>query len=193
MDLQHIGGTVIVVSGAVSAVVGWVKIVWPRLKRAWSTRRSVLVMAALDRIEAATQAESVKGTDRGRKLDQLTREFVLFSSTVKAVVESDTTIATFEASPDGHLIDANRTYLQWTGKTLAELLRWGWINCVHPADQAQVRRDWESACRDVRQSVSIFRMLDADGEPFRVRATAKPIPDGPTCEKFAGVLHRLDP
>lgn len=193
MDLQNLATTVTLVAGAITASVGLYRGGWAWIRERWENRSSVVIRNALTKLQQQGEAAMGERSALGRKFDVLSRDFVLFTSSVKAVIEADTTIATFEASPDGHLIDANRTYMQWTGKTLDELLRWGWINCVHPLDQDDVRREWESACRDQRQSTKQFRMLDADGREFRVRATAKPIPEGRVCEKFAGVLHRLDP
>lgn len=184
-QLQVAFGLIVGGGAALATVHRLITRTWPWLKERWANRTSRVMLAGLATLQA--QGETAVTERRA-----LMKEFSLFRATVGAIVASDETIATFEASPDGLLITANRTYLKWTGKTLEELKRWGWINSVVTEDRGKVRTEWDSACRDVRQSELFFRMLDADGQAFKVRATASPIPEGERCEKFVGVIHLLE-
>lgn len=192
-DLQRIAGAVIAISGAVGAIYGWVRIVWPRLKARWRNRTKVRVLDALERIERTCVDATRERTALTNTVGGLAKEFHLFRATVGAVIAADPDTATFEASPSGLLTDASRAYLRWTGRSFADLERWGWINAVHHEDRAKVRTEWDAAVRDQRQSVMRYRLLGADGTAFGVLVTATPIPDGAaTCEKFVGVIHRQD-
>jgi hypothetical protein len=193
LDARQIFETLVALGSAASVVAGWFLWVWPRVKRAWQNRTSVVIRAGIADLRAQGETAAAERSAQSRTLTELKRDFVLLGATMRAVVASDQTMATFEAGADGLLKDANRTYLLWTGRTFGELERWGWINCVSPQDRQRVRAEWESAVRDVRQSVMRFSLIAADGTLFEVRATATPIPEGIIpCEKFVGVIHRLD-
>lgn len=196
MDLhqwQQLAIFITAVGGALTTIVAWKARIWPWLKHRWRTRSKVVMLETLARIERSTQTATAERQKIAHDFAELKREFVLFGASVRAMIASDDTLATFEASPAGLLIDANRTYLRWTGKTPAELSGWGWINSVHVQDRQSLRVEWESAVRDVRQAILAFRMLAADGSDFKVKATITPIPEGIVpCEKFVGVIHRIE-
>lgn len=193
MDLQHGALTVTAIGGAVGTLYGGYRVLWPRMWRAWANRSKVRVEAALARIEQSSATAANERSSVARVVEELKHDFALFRAEISAFVAADPDVATFVASPQGLLTEASKTYLRWTGRSFADLERWGWVNVIHPQDQAKVRSEWDAAVRDQRQSVMRFRMIGADGGYFEVVATATPIPDGAvTCEKFVGHIRRFD-
>ena len=141
---------------------------------------------SMKRIEAKLQDNSNKAEAIGKTVN-------LMAATMRATSNTNPRMATFEASPLGALIDANKTYLRWTGRQLNEMLGWGWINTVHQEDREQVRHEWLQAIADVRTSVMKYRIVDEDGEVLHVEVTTTPIPEGVMpCEKWVGVMYLAD-
>lgn len=188
-EVTMVAGAVISLGGAWATV----KRGGPWLRQRWANRTSAVIRAGLATLQSQNDKASEERASHGRMLATLAKDMVLLGATMRAVVASDPTIATIEATPEGLLRDANRTFLHWTGRTFAEIERWGWLNCVAEEQRQKVRAEWESAVRDVRGVVIGFDLLSVDGSRLPVRATLTPIPEGIIpCEKFIGVIHRLD-
>lgn len=194
MDLHQINliaVTVTSVAAALGALYGGYRLGWPWLKKRWQGRMKVQLLSALDRIERTCVEAADDRAKMTTMVGGLAKEFHLFRAQVAAVIAADPETATFEASPQGLLTEASKAYLRWTGRSFADLERWGWINCVHPDDRINVRAEWDAAVRDQRQSVMRYKLIGADGNDFKVLVTTTPIPDGAAvCEKFVGVIHR---
>lgn len=188
-EVQMVAGAVITVGGAWATVRKGL----PWVRQRWANRYSAVVRRSLERLEQQGNEAARERTSHGQKLDRMGKDVVILGATMRAVVASDPTIATTEFGPDGLLRDANRTFLHWTGRTFAELERWGWLNSVADEYRQKVRSEWESAVRDVRSLVIGFDLLAVDSSRIPVRATLTPIPEGIIpCEKFVGVIHRLE-
>jgi PAS domain S-box-containing protein len=84
------------------------------------------------------------------------------------------------SGPDGRRTFFNRAWLDFTGRTEAEVVGTGWLESVHPED----REACLDACRaalSVRQEFRVeYRLRRADGEYRRVRDMGIPrvLPDG---------------
>jgi PAS domain S-box-containing protein len=64
---------------------------------------------------------------------------------------------------DNQCIYFNRTYLDFTGRPLAEELGQGWLDAVHPADQALVQQAGEKEVRARRRYDLEYRLRCHDG------------------------------
>jgi len=67
------------------------------------------------------------------------------------------------AGPDGRCIDCNRAWLDFTGRTLAEQLDDGWLECVHPEDRESCRASYFAALKAREPFTIEYRLRRADG------------------------------
>ena len=67
------------------------------------------------------------------------------------------------AGPDGRCSDVNRTWLTFTGRTLAEELGDGWLDSVHPDDRASCMSTYRDAIANRRPFSIEYRLRRADG------------------------------
>lgn len=115
----------------------------------------------------------------------------LVAATLRATTSSDPRMATFETGPDGLFTDINKTFTRWTGTQPADLLRWGWLNTVLPADRPRVRAEYEQGIEDCRQFSIHFNMVSDEGTVFPVDLTATPIPELTVpCDRYLGQIRR---
>lgn len=122
----------------------------------------------------------------GKKVDSI-------ANTQRANQNANPRVATFETDDKGRCTYANRTYLRWTGLSLAEVLGWGWLNAIHPDYQARVRGHWDSAVADSRRFQERYKMVHVDGSAFEVDGTAEPIPENVTpAERWVGMLVKVE-
>lgn len=80
----------------------------------------------------------------------------------------------FEASPDGLLYWANRSFLRTTGASLHDLKGHGWLNFVAP-ECAHAEEEWHAAVRESRSFTQEMVLLTAGGGRLRVSATGLPL------------------
>lgn len=75
---------------------------------------------------------------------------------------------------EGHISYCNRSWLQFTGRTLEEELGHGWLEGVHPEDRAECFRAHAEAAA-TRSEVSLeYRLRNADGEYRWMHHTGAP-------------------
>ena len=79
--------------------------------------------------------------------------------------------------PDGSCEYVNRRWLEYTGLGEAELLRYGWLEQVHPDEREQTWDSWRAAVRSGSDFHSEFRLLGASGTYRWFRTRAAPIRD----------------
>jgi PAS domain S-box-containing protein len=65
---------------------------------------------------------------------------------------------------EGEVEDVNRQVLDYFGRTLEELQRWGTTDAVHPADLPQVRAAWQHAVQTALPYEFEYRIGRADGQ-----------------------------
>lgn len=136
-------------------------------------------------------ADSVKRVEEG--LQGVTKTVSAMSLTMRVRDDSDPRRGTFEADQHGLLVDCNKTYLRWTGRTLQEMFGWGWINAVHHDDRERVRDEWQQAIEDCRLSGLRFRLVNLEGDCITVESTATPVPEGQQHpERWVGIMFRVD-
>jgi len=61
--------------------------------------------------------------------------------------------------PDGYLDYFNRSWREYTGKSLGELCGWRWTDSVHPEDVAGIIQKWQTSLES--------------GEPFEAEARVR--------------------
>jgi PAS domain S-box-containing protein len=72
----------------------------------------------------------------------------------------DTTPALIHTGrPDGYLDYFNRSWREYTGKSLGELCGWRWTDSVHPEDVAGIIQKWQTSLES--------------GEPFEAEARVR--------------------
>jgi PAS domain S-box-containing protein len=83
-------------------------------------------------------------------------------------------------APDRSRDYFNKAWIQFTGRTLAELLGDGWIEDVHAEDRDRVRKVFSQAFKEHREFEKEFRLRAADGSYHVVRDHGIPrfAPDG---------------
>lgn len=86
-------------------------------------------------------------------------------------------VPAFESDSTGECIWANRAYLRVVGKSLEEVLGFGWINHIAPNDQEVVRARWIEAIKDGRDFVLDYHILTVTGAAQLVHGQAFPIRD----------------
>ncbi len=66
--------------------------------------------------------------------------------------------------PDGSVDFTNKRFLEFTGRSLGDLLGWGWGSVVHPDDLARYVNQWRAAVAAGEPMESQTRVRRADGE-----------------------------
>jgi len=182
VDWQGIGDTVawaLTTGGTVVSALGglWL-IVRKRIARWWTPYRRGL--------EGAAQVPGLV-----ERLDAIDHNVSTLTLSLRAQSDINVEHGLFEADATGATTYVNKTYARWLGVGQSELLRWGWVNFVHPEDRIRVRAEWD-ACRAEHRKYSVrFRFIDPDGETFTVEAMAIPIPEQPPARQWIGTLRRV--
>lgn len=168
-DVRTVLAVIAAVTGALAFLVRWATNRWGESVKG--------IVVALKKVP--TMAEDLErileqvGTDHGASLrsavDRIERGLAFQDLRAWALLQ-DMEHAIIETDGDGYLIRMNRTYMRWTGRAPAELLKDGWKNVIHPEDVARVVGTWESAVKDMRDVEMTFRILDVGGVAFTVRA-----------------------
>lgn len=80
----------------------------------------------------------------------------------------------WRAGDSGSWTWSSPQWADYTGQTVAQSLRWGWLDVVHADDRAVAREAWERAARDGGFEVEyrIRHAQDGDARWFKTRATA---------------------
>ena len=68
------------------------------------------------------------------------------------------------ARPDGYLDFFNRTWLDFTGQSLENLLGWKWTSYVHPEDVGAFVQKWRTSLATGAPFEGMARIRRADGE-----------------------------
>jgi len=79
------------------------------------------------------------------------------------------------SDPDSRVVFFNRSWLDFTGRTLDEELGDGWLDGVHPDDRVRVERCMRAHEQRSEPYTQQYRVLDADGEYRTVVDAASPM------------------
>src|SRR5713101_282716 len=70
----------------------------------------------------------------------------------------------WSARPDGSVDFINQRFLEFTGRSMEDMLGWGWGSLVHPDDLARVVGEWQAAVATGEPMESEARLRRMDGE-----------------------------
>jgi PAS domain S-box-containing protein len=70
----------------------------------------------------------------------------------------------WSARPDGSVDFINQPFLEFTGRSMEDMLGWGWGSSVHPDDLASYVGDWQAAVATGKPMESEARVRRKDGE-----------------------------
>ena len=80
-------------------------------------------------------------------------------------------------APDGTLCYVNQQVVDYTGRTLADLVSLGWEDLIHPDDHGKVVATWSHAAQTGSPYRLSHRLLRADGEYRRFLVQGAPLLD----------------
>jgi PAS domain S-box-containing protein len=70
----------------------------------------------------------------------------------------------WSARPDGSVDFINQRFLEFTGRSMEDIMGWGWGSLVHPDDLASYVGDWQAAVATGKPMESEARVRRKDGE-----------------------------
>jgi PAS domain S-box-containing protein len=100
-----------------------------------------------------TDVEDQKNAEEALRASE--RELSLIIETIPALV--------WCAAPDGELTYVNQRVLDYTGSTLADMAKAGWLNFLHPDDVGPTVEAWSQALASGRQHEIQYRLRRFDG------------------------------
>ncbi len=97
----------------------------------------------------------------------------------RALIEATTTTV-WHATPNGSLSFVGDVWTEISGQSIEEILKWGWLDAIHPNDRERTIEIWQTALREKTFYSTEFRILTVKGEYRWFAANAVPIfdPDG---------------
>lgn len=126
------------------------------------------------------------------RLDTIHSEMQILVSSQRVMMDANETVGTFEAEPDGKNAIVNATYARWLGCDKSDLLRWGFINFIHPEDRDVVRDELELAKKEIRSYRIQHRLMDTSGNVFWVEKCGSPLPEIGETIKWMGTVRKID-
>lgn len=101
--------------------------------------------------------------------------------------------AVWEADADGTVVTDSPSWRAYTGQTLSEWLGYGWLDAIHPDDQAHAESNWRAAVAGRSKLDSQFRIRAADGTWRWTNVRATPLLDvSGEIEKWVGMNFDID-
>ncbi len=73
-------------------------------------------------------------------------------------------LMSWSSTPEGVCDFLNAGWVEYSGRSIAELLDWGWLESVHPEDRASLVRSWKESVRTGTKLVIEFRIRSKEGE-----------------------------
>ena len=92
----------------------------------------------------------------------------------RALIEATSTTV-WHATPEGALSFVGDVWTEISGQTIEEILKWGWLEAIHPDDRERTIEVWQTALRDKTIYRTEFRILTVSGEYRWFSANALPI------------------
>lgn len=86
-------------------------------------------------------------------------------------------VVTCHCPPSGLVVEAQPSWLSFTGQTEEEMLGEGWLQAVHPDDRAATAQGWQDAVARAVPFQSKYRLRRRDGAWRWMRVTAAPLRD----------------
>jgi len=70
----------------------------------------------------------------------------------------------FKAAPDGSIVYVNQKGIEYTGRTLVDLQKKGWIDLIHPDDFEETSSHWNRLLTESVGYYTVNRFMCADGQ-----------------------------
>ncbi len=94
----------------------------------------------------------------------------------RALVEATSTVI-WHATPSGELSLVENQWNKVGGQNSEEMLKWGWLDVLHPDDREQTKRIWQEAVQNKSVYSAEFRVLTKDGDYRWFAASGVPLFD----------------
>ena len=92
----------------------------------------------------------------------------------RALIEATSTTV-WHASPEGALSFVGEKWTEVSGQTVEEILKWGWLEAIHPDDRERTIEVWQTALANKSLYETEFRVLTVTGEYRWFAVNAVPI------------------
>jgi PAS domain S-box-containing protein len=138
-----------------AALNRWFDVYALRLGNAESRRVAVL----FNDITTRKQAEMILREAEGR---------------YRALIEATATTV-WHANPEGALTFVGNVWTEVSGQSVEEILKWGWLDAVHPDDRERTVKIWQNALTNKTLYSTEFRILTRKGEYRWFAVNAVPI------------------
>lgn len=123
---------------------------------------------------------------------EMRQEMQLIVSGHRVMMDANDSVATFETDPTGRTTAVNATYARWLNVSKENLLGWGFINYVYPADRDHLREELELARHEARSFRIEIRMVTSAGHVFWIEKSGTPIPETGETVKWVGTVRKID-
>lgn len=94
----------------------------------------------------------------------------------RALVEATATTV-WHANPAGGLTFVGDSWTEVSGQTVQEILKWGWLDAIHPDDRERTVKAWQNALGNKTLYATEFRVLTQTGEYRWFAVSAVPLFD----------------
>jgi PAS domain S-box-containing protein len=128
-----------------------------KLLRVWGTQRDVTEQRRYEEDLQAGQRRLRASEERYRSLVNATSDIV------------------WDTKAEGEFVTPQLEWSAFTGQTFDELKGWGWLNAVHPDDQANTARVWSEAVRTGTLYQVEHRLCRRDGVYRHMSVRAVPV------------------
>lgn len=156
-----------------------------RVRRWWAPYKSGL--EGLGELPAIR----VEVAESRAEMRALSKDLGLLTLAVRIKGDNNLETGEFECGIDGACTYASRTLSRWLSVGKNDLLRWGWINYICPADRLRVRKEWD-LCRLEHRIFSMrYDMIDEGGENFPVETIIQPVPDAAPAKQWMGAIRKI--
>lgn len=125
------------------------------------------------------------------KVDRVESRQLILEATARARSNSDPNLAMFECDTEGKNIEVSDTYCRWLNLSREDLLGWGFMSYVHPADRESVREEWQACLEERRVYSKRHKMMTSEGTVMEVDVSARPIPEVGPVQRWIGVIRKV--
>src|SRR5712671_5050950 len=108
--------------------------------------------------------------------EEATRAMPLSEVLVSSLLET-LPVLTWAVTPEGVTWYLNQRCVEYTGRSLSDFLRLGWVDLIHPEDREETLRTWSHAVQSGSSYHVRHRIRRADGEYRWFLALAEPLRD----------------
>lgn len=142
-------------------------------------------------LEVKETCFSCGGAETKEKLQRVSRDAALASEYQRAMFTVGMK-PMFLSDKDGKCIQVNRAYYRLFGRSLEELIGWGWTNFVNEKFRKDVKIEWIIAVKEERDFEMMYTIHCSEGDQYKLRCLAVPIRLDGKFIGHLGVLHDVE-